>query len=161
LFPIESGHGMSAVSLTMALCETCSGVTLKGLQSASEIPYYPHLGLDDLRVSAKTCRFCDLLLTTLCKEHIAELRLPDDYQTFKDQGKSLTPLYPAPTQVRLSLKKIPKFYISEKSAISPDPDVALYVALAGMQLPIPFLVSYLDIMSAATSGELQIFSSAG
>ncbi|KAG7290351.1 hypothetical protein NEMBOFW57_000351 [Staphylotrichum longicolle] len=104
----------------MALCEICSKITLKELQAP--LPYYAHLPLEDLRLSAKTCKLCDLLLTALCKAHIAEFRLEDEPQAFKEQGKSLTPLYPLPTQLRLSTNKIAKGYISETSAISQEPD---------------------------------------
>lgn len=142
----------------MALCEACSKITLKELQTSER--RYPHLPLEDLRVSAKTCELCDLLLLGLCKAHIVELRLPDEPQDYKEQGKPLTPLYPAPTQLQLSMNKMAKGYISEMSAISEEPDVALYFELSGKDQPImPLLVGHLDLYSASGKVIFKLFCS--
>jgi len=133
----------------MDLCETCKGITLRGLQKAAESPYYEHLDLDDLRTSAKTCELCDLLLTVLCKEYVVERRLSIDAQSFKEKGQSLTPQYSFPTQVRLSLNKIPRNPLSERNSLSPEPQDCLYIALCDddKSFPASLVVANLNVLS--------------
>lgn len=131
----------------MGLCEVCQRITLEDLQQASELPFYEHLKLDDLRISANACHLCDLLFTALCKEYIVERRLLTDAQSIKTAGTSLTPQYPAPTQVRLSLNEIRRNYINERSTLFPKTQSSLYVALCGTTIPMPLLVTRLDVFS--------------
>jgi hypothetical protein len=125
----------------MGLCEACKGITLRGLQKAAESPYYEHLDLDDLRTFAKTCELCDLLLTVLRKEYDVERRLSIDAQSFKEKRQSLTPQYSFPTQVRLSLNKIPRNPLSERNSLSPEPQDCLYIALGSL------VVANLNVLS--------------